>query len=165
MVADNVHSANLSCLTAGWLWTWSKTWCAVGLWFQPQLVPAALGEAFRWAGFLGLDLIHTKLFGSSTKKRKKERKEERKKGRKEEKHSLDFRNSHRRNPHNNDDAASGQPVFLRPAMGQAARGVCLLALGAGTIIAHPFHRCKSRGKEQLQSSPVFEMLPTFRSFF
>lgn len=80
MGADNVHSAKLLSLTTGWFWMQSKNWCAVGLWFQSQLVLAALGEAFSWAGFLGLDLIHTELFGSSTKKKKK--KAERKKSKK-----------------------------------------------------------------------------------
>ena len=49
-----------------------------GLRFQSQLVLAALGEDFCRTGFLGLDLIHTQLFESYTKK-KKERKKERKK--------------------------------------------------------------------------------------
>ena len=52
---------------------WSKTRCALGLQFQSQLVLAALGEDFCWTGFLGLDLIHTELSESYTK-RKKERK-------------------------------------------------------------------------------------------
>ena len=42
-----------------------------GLRFQSQLVLAALGEDFCRTGFLGLDLIHTQLFESYTKKKKK----------------------------------------------------------------------------------------------
>lgn len=94
-----VHSGSLPCLTTGWLWTWSKTRCAVGLWFQSQLVLAALGENFCWTGFLGLDLIHTQLFESYTKKKKKE------------KPSLDLRDSHHHNPQGSDNPASGQPPF------------------------------------------------------
>lgn len=70
MVADNVHAANLTSQPCGWLWTWSKNWCAVGLQFPSQPVPAALGEAFGWAGFLGPDLTHTEGFESSVKKEK-----------------------------------------------------------------------------------------------
>lgn len=70
MVANNVRSANLMSLPRGWLWMWSKNWCDVVLQFQSQPVPAALGEALGWAGFLGPDLIHTERFESSVKKRK-----------------------------------------------------------------------------------------------
>ena len=79
---------------------------------------------------------------------------QKKKKKKKEKPSLDLRNSCHQNPQSSDNPASGQPPFPEAHHVPGWAGVCLLACGAGTVFIYLLYRCKSRGKKQLQRSPV-----------